>query len=104
VAVTARDGNDISAREAPERRLAPYPEIWWSVACRAAEDAGRDPGALRRAMRINRASGTWAQAVEEAAATGVQEAFVDLTYSTRGVDEALSVAADLASAYFPSTP
>jgi hypothetical protein len=44
---------------------------------------------LRRVRRINRG---YPQAVENA---GVEEVFVDLTYSTGGVDEALEVAAGL---------
>jgi probable F420-dependent oxidoreductase len=68
----------------------------WDTARRAAAAAGRDPEALRRVLRINRA-GDWAAAVESA---GVPEAFVDLTFSTGGVDEALDVAAALAARVF----
>jgi probable F420-dependent oxidoreductase len=68
----------------------PYEGMLWDTARRAADAAGRDPDALRRVRRINR---DYPAAVETA---GVEEAFVDLTYSTGSVDEALSVAADLA--------
>jgi probable F420-dependent oxidoreductase len=70
---------------------APYERVLWDTARRAAEAAGRDPEALRRVRRINR---DFPAAVEGA---GVEEAFVDLTYSTGSVDEALEVAAGLAA-------
>jgi probable F420-dependent oxidoreductase len=71
-----------------------YATMLWDTARRAAEKAGRDPDRLRRVLRINRAAGSWAATV---AAAGVPEAFVDLTYSARDVDEALDVAFDLIS-------
>jgi probable F420-dependent oxidoreductase len=74
---------------------AAHATMLWDTARRAAETAGRDPSVLRRILRINRAD-DWAVAIEEAAAGGLTEAFVDLTFSTRGVDEALEVAARLA--------
>lgn len=74
---------------------APHAAMLWDTARRAASDAGRDPDRLRRVLRLNRAD-HWADAVEAAASDGLTEMFVDLTFSTRGVDEALEVAADLA--------
>jgi probable F420-dependent oxidoreductase len=68
----------------------PYEQTLWDTARRAAEAAGRDPEGLRRVRRINRG---YPAAVENA---GVEEVFVDLTYSTGSVDEALEVAAGLA--------
>ena len=74
-----------------------YATMLWDTARRAAEKAGRDPDRLRRVLRINRAAAAgWAATVAAAADGGVTEAFVDLTYSTGGVDEALAVASELA--------
>jgi len=80
--------------------LAPaYAQSLWATACQAAEAAGRDPAGLRRVLRINNPPGgtalTARAAVDAAAEAGFDEVFVDLTYSTRGVDEALEVAAAL---------
>ncbi len=70
----------------------------WDTARRAADAAGRDPSRLRRVLRLNRAP-DWVAAVEAAGADGITEAFLDLTFSTGGVGEALDVAADLASGF-----
>jgi len=72
----------------------------WDTARRAAEEYGRDPSRLRRVLRINVPAGSepvaYARAEAEAAAeAGMDEALIDLTYSTGGVDEALQVAAAL---------
>lgn len=74
-------------------------DLLWRTTCDAAARAGRDPGALRRETRINARAG---QSVADLAGIcgrlreqGVDGAFVDLTYTTRSVDEALDVAADL---------
>jgi len=78
-----------------------YETLLWDTARRSAEAAGRDPAALRRVLRINNPPGgsaatAWA-AVEGAAEAGLDEAFVDLTFSSAGVDEALAMAADIAA-------
>ena len=80
--------------------LAPaYAGQLWAAACRAAEAAGRDPAGLRRVMRINNPPGGTAAtargSVDAAAEAGFDEVFVDVTYSTGGIDEALEVAAAL---------
>lgn len=78
----------------------------WDTARRAAADAGRDPDRLRRVLRLNRAerrgddrADDWAAAV---ASAGVSEVFLDLTFSTRTVDEALEVAASVADRLVPA--
>jgi probable F420-dependent oxidoreductase len=54
---------------------------WWSIARRAAEDAGRDPDALKTAMRINLEPNTsvdsLADKLKRLAESGTDEAFVD---------------------------
>lgn len=71
----------------------------WDAARRAAEAAGRDPEGLRRVLRLNPPAGTRAGGVADgvlaAASGGLEEVFVDLSYCTRDVDEALEVAAAL---------
>jgi alkanesulfonate monooxygenase SsuD/methylene tetrahydromethanopterin reductase-like flavin-dependent oxidoreductase (luciferase family) len=53
----------------------------WSIARRAAQDAGRDPDALKTAMRINLEPGTSVDSVanklERFAEDGIDEAIVD---------------------------
>lgn len=53
----------------------------WSIARRAAQDAGRDPDALKTAMRINLEPGTpvdfVADKLERLAESGADEAIVD---------------------------
>jgi probable F420-dependent oxidoreductase len=83
--------------------LAPaYERLLWTTATRAAQEAGRDPAMLRRVLRINNVrgggAGTARTAVAQAAEDGFDEAFVDLTFSTGSVDEALEVAAELINA------
>jgi probable F420-dependent oxidoreductase len=78
---------------------AEHAAMLWDTARRAASDAGRDPSVLRRVLRLNRAD-HWADAIGAAVDEGLSEVFVDLTFSTRGVDEALEVAADLAGRMF----
>ncbi|GLX21501.1 MULTISPECIES: TIGR03619 family F420-dependent LLM class oxidoreductase [Streptomyces] len=67
----------------------------WAVARQAAEDAGRDPDALRRNLRFNAKPGT---SYEEIAAvlagireTGADSCFVDLQQCVREPDEALEL-------------
>lgn len=74
----------------------------WSVALEAAEKAGRDPGALRRVLRINPRPGTGVDTVADvppcldtARELGITEVFVDLHYVAKGVDHALDLAAEL---------
>lgn len=74
-----------------------YERMLWDVALRSAEDAGRDPAALRRVLRINVPAGAdpVAYTRAEMAATTASEVLVDLTFVARSVDEALDVAAAL---------
>jgi probable F420-dependent oxidoreductase len=71
----------------------------WSVACRAAEDAGRDPGALKIAMRINLEPGETVDSVagklERHAASGANEAFVDPSFALASLDQMLDFAGKL---------
>ncbi|MFJ3877790.1 TIGR03619 family F420-dependent LLM class oxidoreductase [Streptomyces sp. NPDC090077] len=67
----------------------------WAVARQAAEEAGRDPDALRRSIRFNAKPGT---PCEEIAAvldgirdTGAESCFVDLQQCVREPDEALEL-------------
>ncbi|WP_410650106.1 TIGR03619 family F420-dependent LLM class oxidoreductase [Amycolatopsis sp. cmx-4-54] len=78
---------------------APYLAKLWKTVVSAAEKAGRDPGTLRRVLRINPKPGTDLQDVaaqlEAAAETGIAEAFVDPHYLARDVGHALDLAAGL---------
>ncbi|AUI63244.1 TIGR03619 family F420-dependent LLM class oxidoreductase [Amycolatopsis sp. BJA-103] len=78
---------------------APYLAKLWATVVSSAEKAGRDPGALRRVLRINPKPGTGLKEVaaklEEAAETGITEAFVDPHYLARDVGHALDLAAEL---------
>ncbi|WP_145926826.1 TIGR03619 family F420-dependent LLM class oxidoreductase [Amycolatopsis orientalis] len=78
---------------------APYLAKMWETVTNAAEKAGRDPGALRRVLRINPKPGTDLKKVAEdldaAAETGIAEAFVDPHYLARDVTHALELAAEL---------
>jgi alkanesulfonate monooxygenase SsuD/methylene tetrahydromethanopterin reductase-like flavin-dependent oxidoreductase (luciferase family) len=53
----------------------------WAIARRAAQDAGRDPDALKTAMRINLEPGTSVDSpvdkLERCAGSGIDEAIVD---------------------------
>ncbi|MEV6909696.1 TIGR03619 family F420-dependent LLM class oxidoreductase [Amycolatopsis sp. NPDC051071] len=79
----------------------PAPQLakLWETAVRAAEKAGRDPGLLRRVLRLNPRPDTdlkdVAAALEAAAETGITEAFVDPHYLARDVTHALEIAAEL---------
>jgi hypothetical protein len=68
----------------------------WSVARRSAEDAGRDPDALKNAMRINLEPGTPADSVadrlERFAGSGVDEAIVDAFAMFPSLDQLLDFA------------
>jgi probable F420-dependent oxidoreductase len=74
-----------------------YLEGLWQIAKRSAVTAGRDPGALRREVRINVAPGQSAEDLSAVVAYlrqhGVDGAFLDFTYATRTVDESLAFAA-----------
>ncbi|KFU82957.1 probable F420-dependent oxidoreductase, Rv2161c family [Amycolatopsis lurida] len=78
---------------------APYLAKLWETVVSAAEKAGRDPGTLRRVLRVNPKPGTALQDVatqlKAAAETGIAEAFVDPHYLARDVDHALDLAAEL---------
>lgn len=78
---------------------APYLAKLWKTVVSAAERAGRDPGTLRRVLRINPKPDTdlkdVAAQLEAAAETGITEAFVDPHYLARDVAHALDLAAEL---------
>ncbi|MCZ0979094.1 LLM class flavin-dependent oxidoreductase [Streptomyces diastatochromogenes] len=67
----------------------------WDVARRAAEEAGRDPEALRRQIRHNVTPGTTADAIAAVFAgvreTGADGCFVDLQQAVDSPDEALEL-------------
>jgi len=74
----------------------------WSVAVDAAEKAGRDPGALRRVLRINPRRGTGVETIADlppcldvAREEGITEVLVDLHYVAEDVDHALELAGEL---------
>ncbi len=71
----------------------------WKTVTDTAEKAGRDPGALRRVLRINPKPDTElkdvAAQLDAAAETGITEAFVDPHYLARDVAHALELAAEL---------
>jgi len=71
----------------------------WSTARRAAEDAGRDPDALKMAMRINLEPGTsvvsLADKLKRYAESGIDEAFVDAFAVFSSLDHMLVFASQL---------
>jgi probable F420-dependent oxidoreductase len=76
----------------------------WSVALEAAEKAGRDPGALRRVLRINPRAGTGVDSVPDvlpcldvAREEGISEVLVDLHYVAKDVGHAVELAGELAA-------
>lgn len=82
----------------------PYLNGLWSVALEAAEKAGRDPGTLRRVLRINPRAGTGVETVADvppcldvAREEGITEVLLDLHYVAKDVDHALELAAGLAA-------
>jgi probable F420-dependent oxidoreductase len=68
----------------------------WSIACRAAQDAGRDPDALQTAMRVNlgpdASVGSLADKLQRYAESGVDEAFFDAFAVFTSLDEMLDFA------------
>jgi alkanesulfonate monooxygenase SsuD/methylene tetrahydromethanopterin reductase-like flavin-dependent oxidoreductase (luciferase family) len=68
----------------------------WSIARRAAQDAGRDPDALKTAMRINLEPGTSVDSVagrlERLAGSGADEAIVDAFAMFPSLDQMLDFA------------
>ncbi|MFJ4653491.1 TIGR03619 family F420-dependent LLM class oxidoreductase [Nocardia sp. NPDC088792] len=71
-----------------------------TVIDRAAEQAGRDPGAIGTVLRVNVAAGTDPSLIDETietvhAETGYDDFFVDLMYITDTVDEMLETAIGL---------
>ncbi|MEV4057799.1 TIGR03619 family F420-dependent LLM class oxidoreductase [Amycolatopsis sp. NPDC049688] len=79
-----------------------YLDGLWSVALEAAEKAGRDPGGLRRVLRINPRPGTGVDTVADvppcldvAREAGITEVLLDLHYVAKDVDHALELAAEL---------
>lgn len=80
-----------------------YLKDLWAVAVEAAEKAGRDPGTLRRVLRINPRAGTGVESVADvlpcldvAREEGITEVLVDLHYVAKDVDHALELAGELA--------
>ena len=71
----------------------------WSIARRAAQDAGRDPDALKTAMRINLEPGTSVDSVagklERFAGSGVDEAIVDAFALFPSLDQMLDFASQV---------
>jgi alkanesulfonate monooxygenase SsuD/methylene tetrahydromethanopterin reductase-like flavin-dependent oxidoreductase (luciferase family) len=71
-------------------------ERLWSIARRAAQEAGRDPDALQTAIRINLQPGTSvasiADKLQRYAEAGVDEAFVDAFAMFTGLDQMLDFA------------
>ena len=74
----------------------------WSIAVAAAEQAGRDPEALRQVLRFNPREGTSvvtiadiAGCLEQAREIGIDEAFVDLHFIAKDVSHALELAHEL---------
>lgn len=69
-------------------------EHLWSIARRAAQDAGRDPDALKTAMRINLEPGTSVDSVagklERLAGSGADEAIVDAFAMFDSLDQLLA--------------
>ncbi|MEU9997403.1 TIGR03619 family F420-dependent LLM class oxidoreductase [Streptomyces sp. NPDC050848] len=67
----------------------------WATARRAAEEAGRDPDALRRHIRYNATPGATADDIAAVLAgvrvTGADSCFVDFQQATREPDEALDL-------------
>jgi probable F420-dependent oxidoreductase len=71
----------------------------WSIARRAAQEAGRDPDALKTAMRINLDPDTSLDSVvarlDRLAASGVDEAFVDAFAAFPSLEQMLDFAAQV---------
>jgi alkanesulfonate monooxygenase SsuD/methylene tetrahydromethanopterin reductase-like flavin-dependent oxidoreductase (luciferase family) len=71
----------------------------WSIARRAAQDAGRDPDALKTAMRINPEPGTsvdlLVRKLTRFAGSGIDEAFVDAFAVFPSLDQMLDFASQV---------
>lgn len=71
----------------------------WSIARGAAQEAGRDPDALKTAMRINLEPGTsvdsLAGKLKRLAGSGVDEAFVDAFAAFPSLDQTLDFASQV---------
>jgi alkanesulfonate monooxygenase SsuD/methylene tetrahydromethanopterin reductase-like flavin-dependent oxidoreductase (luciferase family) len=71
----------------------------WSIARRAAQDAGRDPDALKTAMRINLEPGmsvdSLAGELERFAGSGIDEAFMDAFAQFPSLDQMLDFASQV---------
>jgi probable F420-dependent oxidoreductase len=91
-----RSGTGWLAFEGLPKELA---DAWWSVARNAAQDAGRDPDALKAAMRINLEPGATVDAladnIKRHAESGVDEAFVDAFALFDSLDKSLDFAGEL---------
>jgi probable F420-dependent oxidoreductase len=75
----------------------------WQAIKQGAEAAGRDPGALRRELRVNVAPGLPVESavpvLRSARALGYDGAFLDLSYNADSVDHALEIAAGIVARY-----
>ena len=71
----------------------------WSIARGAAEDAGRDPDALKKARRINLEPNTSVASLTDKltrlASSGMDEAFVDAFAAFPSLDQTLDFASQL---------
>jgi alkanesulfonate monooxygenase SsuD/methylene tetrahydromethanopterin reductase-like flavin-dependent oxidoreductase (luciferase family) len=71
----------------------------WSIARQAAQDAGRDPDALKTAIRINLEAGTsvdsLADKLKRFAESGADEAFVDAFALFPSLDQMLDFASQV---------
>ncbi|MEW2176633.1 hypothetical protein AB0890_09895 [Streptomyces sp. NPDC005406] len=95
-------GNGYRDRPAPAATVSGQDEgagRLWSIARRAAEEAGRDPDALKTAMRINLDPGTSVDSVADQlkryAESGVDEAYFDAFTMFAGLDQLLDFAAQV---------
>ena len=101
-------GEDLAMKlgSALRRRLARFEGLpdevadhLWSIARRAAQDAGRDPDALKTAMRINLEPGTsvdsLAGKLARFAGSGIDEAFVDAFALFPSLDQMLDFASQV---------
>jgi alkanesulfonate monooxygenase SsuD/methylene tetrahydromethanopterin reductase-like flavin-dependent oxidoreductase (luciferase family) len=72
---------------------------WWSIARRAAEDAGRDPGTLRTAVRLNLEPDTTVDSLADRLAryakSGTDEAVVDAFALFPSLDQTLDFVGQL---------
>jgi probable F420-dependent oxidoreductase len=91
----ARGAGWIAIAGAPEE----FEQMLWGMAVAAAEEAGRDPGELRRETRVNTHAGeSMAETIEqirESERRGADGVHVDFTYTAGSADEMLEQAEEL---------